>query len=245
MPPNEGFPQTSQEIPHDEHLTPEQIGAEILRKLGVGYEVSGILLIGPRPECNGSVAKAVGMSDSHSAMKDSIIREAQQAIDRKESPSEAIIKAINIITLRDKDGNVVRIAESELKNDTFPETPAKLDCLKPEKKTIIEPEITKQTPDKAKKLISKSEVNDSDQARIESPLTIEKPPNQQVIGQKTNEVDANNINKPQLKIDSLSQLNIETVPVQEKIDVKDSPSYLAQAGGQELNRQQPLQPTVY
>jgi hypothetical protein len=97
-------------------LSPAIIGAQILLELGVGYDVSGIRVIGPNPECRGTIADMVGMP-SHSAMKERIIQVAVNAKDVGEDPSKAVSDAIDIFAARDENGQVIRVPEVQLKKN--------------------------------------------------------------------------------------------------------------------------------
>lgn len=112
---SEGFPSAAPEVFEVQDAdNPMQAGAEILLRMGVGYEVSGIQLVGPRPECQGTIADIVGMT-SHSDMKDSIIRVVEQAKAKDEDPAEAVRAAVSLFAKRDESGNVVKVSEDMLK----------------------------------------------------------------------------------------------------------------------------------
>jgi hypothetical protein len=100
----------------EETLGHMRVGAEILIDLGVGYDVAGIRIIGPNPECQGTVADLVGRP-SHSNFGNQIIRVATEAKAAGKDPGEAVSNAMDIFTQRDEDGNVARIPPHILKKN--------------------------------------------------------------------------------------------------------------------------------
>ncbi len=93
-----------------------QVGAEALLDIGVGYDVSGILVIGPRPECRGTVADIIGTPE-HSDLKEAILLVANQAKDAGQDPGEAVSAAISVFARRDGQGNIERVPEEQLKKN--------------------------------------------------------------------------------------------------------------------------------
>jgi hypothetical protein len=83
-------------------------GIEVLQEAGVGLDVAGVVLKGPRPECEGTLAEMIG-SEGHSDMRDGLLEEAKNAQRAGLDPGKAVLDGLRLIIKRDENKQPVRI----------------------------------------------------------------------------------------------------------------------------------------
>ncbi len=104
----------SQQSIVNENLSPMQAGAKWLSERGVNLDVAGIQLVGPRPECRGTLAEMVAVV-GHSAIKDQVESAIDNARKLGEDPSQAVLKGIEFFAARDDEGKIMRVELGRLK----------------------------------------------------------------------------------------------------------------------------------
>jgi hypothetical protein len=96
-----------------EQPTSIERGAAWLLSQGVSVEAATVQLVGPLPECNGSLAEMMGV-EGHSQMKAGVEHTLAEAKKRGDDPSDALMSGLFVMLKRDDQGEVQRIDPREL-----------------------------------------------------------------------------------------------------------------------------------
>ena len=118
---HEGLPTAAQGLTPEvgQVLTPMQAGIIWLEERGVDLETASIQIVGPFPECNGTLAEMVGQ-EGHVPMKDSVELAINEAKTSGREVSEAVTDGLRMFAKRDDSGEIVRqdVSSEQVKKKT-------------------------------------------------------------------------------------------------------------------------------
>ena len=103
---HEGIPAMSQEQSAQNQAILR--GIEVLRNAGIGLHVAGVVLKGPRPECEATLAEMMG-SEVHTEMKDSLLEGARDAVSQGLDPGQVLLDGLRFSLKRDDNMELVYV----------------------------------------------------------------------------------------------------------------------------------------
>jgi len=116
---NEGVPTVNIDAPEIGQLVnPVQAGIEWLTDKGIGIEVAGMVMVGPRKGCDGTLAAMMGVQEeAHDQFRANVERVVNRAIKAGKDPNEALVASMDAFFLRDDKDEIVTVSPEDLKKN--------------------------------------------------------------------------------------------------------------------------------